>query len=86
MFIREVKKKNANKGKVFYQYQLSQASRIDGKVKQSQILYLGSDKELHDKKVRQEVLEQLQSKIFKQALLFNDYSPISMEYIISEQI
>jgi len=83
MFIREVKKKNTNNGKVFYQYQLSQASRINGKVKQSQVLYLGSDTELNDKKVRQEVLEQLQSKIFKQALLFSEYSIISQK--LSEQ-
>ncbi len=79
MFIRQVKKQNANKGKVFYQYQLVQASRIDGKVKQSQILYLGSDTELNDKKVRQEVLEQLQSKIFEQSLLFDDYSKESQK-------
>ena len=77
MFIREIKKKNTTKGKVFYQYQLVQASRINGKVKQNQILYLGSDKELHDKKVRLEVLEQLQSKIFKQPLLYNNHSEIS---------
>ena len=77
MFIREIKKKNTNKGKVFYQYQLVQASRINGKVKQNQILYLGSDKELHDKKVRLEVLEQLQSKIFKHPLLYNNHSEIS---------
>lgn len=77
MFIRQVKKQNANKGKVFYQYQLVQASRIDGKVKQSQILYLGSNTELNDKQIRKEVLEQLQSKIFEQSLVFNNYSEIS---------
>ena len=77
MFIREIKKKNTSQGKVFYQYQLAQTSRIDGKVKQSQILYIGSDVELRDKKVRQEVLEQLQSKIFEQALLSVNYSIVS---------
>lgn len=79
MFIRQVKKKNAKQGKVFYQYQLVQASRINGKTIQSQILYLGSQTELNDKLIRQEVLEQLQSKIFKQGLLRNDYSKISSE-------
>jgi len=77
MFIRQVKKKNSKKGKIFYQYQLVQASRIDGKVKQSNILYLGSDKYLEDKRIRQEVLEQLQSKIFGQALLHSTCSELS---------
>ena len=77
MFIREIKKKNAAQGKIFYQFQLVQASRIDGKVKQRQILYLGSEPELIDKKVRKEVLEQLQAKIFEQPNLFNEYSKIS---------
>jgi hypothetical protein len=79
MFIRQVKKTNAKQGKIFYQYQLVQASRIDGKVKQNQILYLGSDKELDDKQVRMEVLTQLQSKIFKQNLLHNDFSKVSQK-------
>ena len=77
MFIRQVKKQNAKQGKVFYQYQLVQAARVDGKVKQHQILYLGSDKELDDKKIRKEVLILLQSKIFKQNLIVNDYCDIS---------
>lgn len=77
MFIRQVKKKNTKQGKIFYQYQLVQASRINGVVKQSQVLYLGSEPELYDKQTRLEVLEQLQSKIFKQTLLHNNYSNIS---------
>ena len=77
MFIRQVKKKNAKNGKTFYQYQLVQASRIDGKVKQRQVLYLGSDNELKDNTIRKEVLEQLQAKIFKQPLIFGNYSDIS---------
>ena len=52
-------------------------SRIDGKVKQNQVLYLGSDNALNDKWIRLEVLEQLQSKIFKQNLLNNEYSEVS---------
>lgn len=77
MFIRQVKKKNAKEGKIFYQYQLVQASRIDGKVKQNQILYLGSEDELNNKTTRQEVLEQLQAKIFGQTSLHNEYSNTS---------
>ncbi len=77
MFIRQVKKTNTKQGKVFYQYQLVQASRIDGKVKQNQVLYLGSDKALDDKQIRLDVLTQLQSKIFKQNLLHNDFSKVS---------
>jgi hypothetical protein len=79
MFIRQVKKKNTKQGKIFYQYQLVQASRIDGAVKQSQVLYLGSEPELHDKQTRLEVLEQLQSKIFKQKLLHNNYPKTSQK-------
>ncbi len=77
MFIRQVKKKNAKKGKVFYQYQLVQASRIDGKVKQNQILYLGSEDELNNKITRHEVVEQLQAKIFGQPSFLNNYSEVS---------
>jgi hypothetical protein len=77
MFIRQVKKKNSEQGKIFYQYQLVQASRINGKVKQTQVLYLGSDNELDDKQIRLEVLEQLQSKIFKQSLIRDQYSKVS---------
>lgn len=79
MFIRQVKKQNSKEGAIFYQYQLVQASRIDGKVKQTQVLYLGSDKDLDNKDIRNEVLEQLQAKIFKQNLLRNDYSEISQK-------
>ncbi len=81
MFIRQVKKKNAKKGKVFYQYQLVQASRIDGKVKQNQILYLGSEDELNNKTTRQEVVEQLQTKIFGQPSFLNDYSEVSTRLV-----
>ncbi len=77
MFIRQVKKTNTKQGKVFYQYQLVQASRINGKVKQNQVLYLGSDKALDNKQVRADVLTQLQSKIFNQPLLLNDFSKVS---------
>lgn len=74
MFIREVKKKNTTNGKTFFQYQLVQASRIDGKVKQHNVLYLGSEPMLANAKSRQKMLELLQTKIFRQSLLFaKDY-------------
>lgn len=75
MFIREVKKKNTTKGKTFYQYQLVQASRVEGKVKQRNILYLGSEPMLADPAARAILLELLQAKIFRQPILFpKDYS------------
>ena len=65
MFIRVVKKQNSKAGKVFYQFMLAQNSRINGKVKQSNILSLGSDIQLLENNIRAEVLEILKSKIFK---------------------
>lgn len=70
MFIRQVKKQRSKSSKVFYQYTLAQTSRINGKVKQRAILYLGSDKLLEDKESRKIVLAILKSKIFKQPELF----------------
>ena len=49
---------------------LAQNSRINGKVKQSNILSLGSDIELLENEIRLEVLEILKAKIFQQELLF----------------
>lgn len=74
MFIREVKKQRSKDSKVFYQYNLVQAARVKGKVKQRVILYLGSDKELRDKKNRKMVLEVLKAKIFNQA----DFFPVDI--------
>jgi len=70
MFIRQVKKKNAKNGKTFFQYQLVQASRIEGKVKQQSILYLGSEPLLADYQNRKMLLDTLQARIFGQSLLF----------------
>jgi len=70
MFIRQVKKQRSKSSKVFYQYTLAQTSRINGKVKQRTILYLGSEKLLEDKKNRDCVLNILKSKIFNQPELF----------------
>ncbi len=74
MFIRQVKKKNSKTGKTFYQYQLVQASRIEGKVKQKSLLYLGSETLLTNKENRDMLVQVLESKIFGQSLLFTkDY-------------
>jgi transposase len=70
MFIRQVKKKNAKNGKTFFQYQLVQASRIEGKVKQQSILYLGSEPLLADHQNRKMLLDTLQASIFGQSLIF----------------
>ena len=80
MFIRQVKKKNAKNGKTFFQYQLVQASRIEGKVKQQSILYLGSEPLLADRQNRKMLLDTLQARIFGQSLLFaKDYPRIIHE-------
>lgn len=70
MFIREVKKQRSKDAKAFYQYNLVQTSRIEGKVKQNVILYLGSDPLLGNKKDQKTVLELLKSKIFQQPSVF----------------
>jgi len=75
MFIRQVKKKNSKSGKTFFQYQLVQTSRIDGKVKQHAILYLGSEPLLEDKEKRNMLLETLQAKLFGQSMIFADAYP-----------
>jgi len=70
MFIREVKKQRSKDSKTFYQYNLVQTSRIDGKVKQNVILYLGSDPQLANKDNWKIVLDILKSKIFRQPDIF----------------
>ena len=79
MFIRCVKKQRSKNSKIFYQYTLAQTSRIDGKVKQFSILYLGSDKILADKANRAVVLAMLKSKIFGQPDLFPSKYPKELE-------
>ena len=64
MFIRQNKKQRSKTSKVFYQYSLVQASRHNGKTKQTNILYLGSDPLLADKGNRKIVMSLLKRKIF----------------------
>lgn len=75
MFIKEVKKQRSKKSKTFYQYTLAQTVRINAKVKQISILYLGSDTLLKDKNDRNIVLDILRSRIFKQPDLFPKDAP-----------
>lgn len=83
MFIREVKKQRSKDSKTFFQYNLVQTSRIDGKVKQKVILYLGSDPLLTDKENQKTVLEILKSKIFGQSHIFPDDVPESLRILVS---
>jgi hypothetical protein len=75
MFIKQVKKQRSKDSKTFYQYTLAQTSRINQKVKQTNILYLGSDRLLEDKNDRSLVLEMLKSRIFQQPDLFPRQAP-----------
>lgn len=75
MFIKQVKKQRSKGSKIFYQYTLAQTSRIEGKVKQRNILYLGSDPILEDKSNREVILSVLKSKIFGQPNLFSQSAP-----------
>jgi len=76
MFIKQIKKQNTKKGKAFYQYQLTQSSRVNGKAKHISLLYLGSHPLLQDKENRREVARILQAKIHGQGELFRDgYKP-----------
>ncbi|CAN5416994.1 hypothetical protein BH23BAC3_BH23BAC3_20950 [soil metagenome] len=84
MFIRRVKKQRSKTSKVFYQYTLAQTYRVDGKVKQKAILYLGSDSRLADKTNRKTVLEILKAKIFNQPSLFPEDAPPHLADLATE--
>lgn len=71
MFIREVKKQRSKKSGLYYQYNLVQATRVDGKVKQRTILYLGAEELMKESTSRNQVLSILKAKIFGQEVLFS---------------
>jgi hypothetical protein len=73
MYIKEVKKNNTPNGKVFYQYQLSETYRVDGKVKQKAILYLGTNELLKNKDNRTIVANLLEKKIKNEQILSDDF-------------
>jgi len=84
MYIRRVKKQRSKTSKIFYQYTLAQTYRVDGKVKQKSVLYLGSDPRLADKGNRTIVLEILKAKIFNQPSLFPEDAPQDLVNLASE--
>lgn len=79
MYIRAVKKQRSKTSKVFYQYTLAQTVRVDKKVKQRSILYLGSDDALADKTNRQMVLSVLKSLIHQQPELYPSEIPDQLQ-------
>lgn len=83
MFIREIKKQRSKDSQTFFQYNLVQTSRINGKVKQNIILYLGSDPLLADKGNRKIVLDILKSRIFRQADIFSVDAPEPLRTLAS---
>jgi transposase len=83
MYIREVKKQRSKDSQVFYQYNLVQSSRIDGKVRQRVLLYLGSDPALRDKQDRATVLAMLKSMIFRQPPLFPRQASAELQALAS---
>lgn len=74
MFIRETKKSNSKSGKVYLQYVLVQGCRINGKSKQLNVLYLGSQKFLNDKELRRNFAKALEEKIYGQLHLHTTQS------------
>ncbi len=72
MYIRQIKKQRSEQAQAFYQYSLVQNTRIGQRVKQENILYLGSEKLLVDKQNRTLVAKALKAKIYQEAALFPD--------------
>ena len=83
MFIRQTKKSNSKQGKVFFQYVLVQAQRINGKSRQRNVLYLGSHKFLKDREIRRKIAKALERKIYNVSDLsdsFSYYAQLDGEY------
>jgi len=71
MWIKQIKKRNSPKGKTFYQYQLTQSARMDGKVKHISVLYLGSHFLLEKPENRKILARLLKDRINRQKPLEN---------------
>lgn len=69
MWIKQIKTRNSLKGKIFYQYQLSETYRIEGVVKHKSVLYLGNHELLRDAKTRKILGKLIENKIRQQPLL-----------------
>ena len=70
MYIRQIKKKRSDKAQTFYQYSLVQNTRIGQRVKQENILYLGSEAILADKQHRKLVAQAMKAMIYGEQALF----------------
>lgn len=70
MFIKQVKKRNSKKGKVFLQYHLIQSLRVEGKPRQRTIMYLGYHELLEDKEKRKLIAKILENKIYERSEMF----------------
>ena len=70
VYIRQIKKQRSKDAQTFYQYSLVQNTRIGQRVKQENILYLGSDTLLADKQNRTLVAKALTAKIYGEMGLF----------------
>ncbi len=81
MWIKQIKKQNAPNGKTFYQYQLTETYRVDGKVMHKAVLYLGNHELLHDKNTRKLLGNVLENKIRNTASLFADMTGATEEIL-----
>ena len=78
MYIRQIKKQRSEEAQTFYQYSLVQNTRIGQRVKQENILYLGSEKLLADKQNRTLVAQALKARIYQEASLFPSSLPVDL--------
>jgi len=79
MWIKQVKKTNSPKGKVFYQYQLTETYRIGKLVRHKSILYLGYNPLLKDKENRRKLAKLLESRIRKAPELSEEFIDASIK-------
>lgn len=63
MWIKQIKTRNSPKGKIFFQYILSETYRVEGVVKHKSVLYLGNHELLRDKQTRQILGKLIENKI-----------------------
>ena len=81
MWIKEVKKQNSEKGKTFYQYQLTETYRVDKAVRQKSILYLGDHQLLREKANRRIIASLMKNLIRNTPPLSEDMLEVSTELV-----
>jgi len=79
MWIKQVKKTNSPKGKVFYQYQLTETYRIGKLVRHKSILYLGYHSLLKEKENRRKLAKLLESRIREAPELSEEFIDASIK-------